>query len=195
MVLGVTGNRKGWAIFHNQILETETIVGSESTQYLFTNFVVFPPIKEYLCNPLLDLGVGTLRFCSLEYVSTIWGLHKRYQQTYSHVSFWFLTGIYCGPLRLLAWEVAKRLNKAKVPCDLLTGQERDEIDGAKHISATVEMADVASNYDCAIIDEIQVCWLLIRPYQRTQITYQVKNIVLEIRNEDDISLWICCYQV
>ncbi|KAL6189615.1 hypothetical protein ACLB2K_041001 [Fragaria x ananassa] len=65
------------------------------------------------------------------------------------------SGIYCGPLRLLAWEVAKRLNKAKVPCDLLTGQEREEVDGAKHKAVTVEMADVTSNYHCAVIDEIQ----------------------------------------
>ncbi|KAJ0034154.1 hypothetical protein Pint_25905 [Pistacia integerrima] len=41
------------------------------------------------------------------------------------------SGIYCGPLRLLAWEVAKRLKKANVPCDLITGQEREEVDGAK----------------------------------------------------------------
>ncbi|XP_004296632.1 PREDICTED: ATP-dependent RNA helicase SUV3, mitochondrial isoform X1 [Fragaria vesca subsp. vesca] len=66
------------------------------------------------------------------------------------------SGIYCGPLRLLAWEVAKRLNKAKVPCDLLTGQEREEVDGAKHKAVTVEMADVTSNYHCAVIDEIQM---------------------------------------
>ncbi|CAI9762181.1 unnamed protein product [Fraxinus pennsylvanica] len=66
------------------------------------------------------------------------------------------SGIYCGPLRLLAWEVAKRLNKAKVPCDLITGQEREEVDGAKHKAVTVEMADVNSDYDCAVVDEIQM---------------------------------------
>uniref|UniRef100_F6HDS1 ATP-dependent RNA helicase SUV3 DEXQ-box helicase domain-containing protein n=1 Tax=Vitis vinifera TaxID=29760 RepID=F6HDS1_VITVI len=67
------------------------------------------------------------------------------------------SGIYCGPLRLLAWEVAKRLNKANVPCDMITGQEREEIDGAKHKAMTVEMADVTSDYHCAVIDEIQAC--------------------------------------
>lgn len=66
------------------------------------------------------------------------------------------SGIYCGPLRLLAWEVAQRLNTAKVPCDLITGQERDEVDGAKHKSVTVEMADVTSDYKCAVVDEIQM---------------------------------------
>ena len=61
-------------------------------------------------------------------------------------------------MRLLAWEVAKRLNKANVPCDLITGQEKEVVDGAKHKAVTVEMADVNSDYDCAVIDEIQVCF-------------------------------------
>jgi len=32
------------------------------------------------------------------------------------------SGVYCGPLRLLAREVAQRLNKINVPCNLITGQ-------------------------------------------------------------------------
>ncbi|KAI3731781.1 hypothetical protein L1987_62970 [Smallanthus sonchifolius] len=64
--------------------------------------------------------------------------------------------VYCGPLRLLAWEVAKRLNKANVPCDLITGQEKEVVDGARHKAVIVEMADVSSNYECAVIDEIQM---------------------------------------
>jgi ATP-dependent RNA helicase SUPV3L1/SUV3 len=64
--------------------------------------------------------------------------------------------VYCGPLRLLAREIAQRLNKVNVPCSLITGQERDEIEGAKHSSVTVEMADVSTEYQCAVIDEIQV---------------------------------------
>lgn len=47
------------------------------------------------------------------------------------------------------------MNKAKVPCDLITGQEREEVDGAEHKAVTVEMADVTSDYHCAVIDEIQ----------------------------------------
>ncbi|VAI36598.1 unnamed protein product [Triticum turgidum subsp. durum] len=66
------------------------------------------------------------------------------------------SGVYCGPLRLLAREVAERLNKASVPCNLTTGQEREEIEGAKHSSVTVEMADVTTEYQCAVIDEIQM---------------------------------------
>lgn len=69
--------------------------------------------------------------------------------------------MYCGPLRLLAWEVAKRLNREKVPCNLITGQEREEVEGARHKAVTVEMADVTSKYHCAVIDEVQACQLFI----------------------------------
>ncbi|XP_019421241.1 PREDICTED: DExH-box ATP-dependent RNA helicase DExH16, mitochondrial isoform X2 [Lupinus angustifolius] len=78
------------------------------------------------------------------------------------------SGLYCGPLRLLAWEIANRMNKAKVPCDLITGQERDEIDGAKHKAVTVEMADVTSDYQCAVIDEIQMLGCNKRGYSFTR---------------------------
>lgn len=78
------------------------------------------------------------------------------------------SGVYCGPLRLLAWEVAKRLNKARVPCDLITGQEKDEVDGAKHKAVTVEMADVTSDYECAVIDEIQMLGCKTRGFSFTR---------------------------
>lgn len=39
------------------------------------------------------------------------------------------SGIYCGPLRLLAWEIATRLNGQGVMCNLITGQEMREIPG------------------------------------------------------------------
>ncbi|KAL5782661.1 hypothetical protein ACOSP7_007690 [Xanthoceras sorbifolium] len=78
------------------------------------------------------------------------------------------SGIYCGPLRLLAWEVAKRLNKARVPCDLITGQEREEVDGSKHKAVTVEMADVTSDYACAVIDEIQMLGCKTRGFSFTR---------------------------
>ncbi|XP_019708986.1 ATP-dependent RNA helicase SUV3, mitochondrial isoform X2 [Elaeis guineensis] len=78
------------------------------------------------------------------------------------------SGVYCGPLRLLAWEVAQRLNKAKVPCNLITGQEREEIDDAKHSSVTVEMADLTSEYRCAVIDEIQMVGCRTRGFSFTR---------------------------
>ncbi|PNT74145.1 hypothetical protein BRADI_1g08847v3 [Brachypodium distachyon] len=78
------------------------------------------------------------------------------------------SGVYCGPLRLLAREVAKRLNNADVPCNLITGQEREEIEGAKHSSVTVEIADVTTEYQCAVIDEIQMIGCKTRGFSFTR---------------------------
>jgi ATP-dependent RNA helicase SUPV3L1/SUV3 len=33
------------------------------------------------------------------------------------------SGVYCAPLRLLAWEIHARLNTNGTPCGLRTGQE------------------------------------------------------------------------
>ena len=66
------------------------------------------------------------------------------------------SGIYCAPLRLLAWEVATRVDAAGVPCSLLTGQERRLVPGGRHTACTVEMADVNAPVKVAVIDEIQM---------------------------------------
>lgn len=66
------------------------------------------------------------------------------------------TGIYCGPLRLLAWEVHERLNEGGTPCDLITGQEREEVPDSRHVSATVEMVSVEEPVSVAVLDEIQM---------------------------------------
>eukprot|EP00775_Hariotina_reticulata_P009430 gene9430-9595_t len=52
------------------------------------------------------------------------------------------SGVYCSPLRLLACEVADRLNARGVPCHLITGQEMRLVAGAKHVACTVEMANL-----------------------------------------------------
>lgn len=54
------------------------------------------------------------------------------------------SGIYCGPLRLLAWEVYERLNEAGIVCDLVTGQDKINAPDANHVSSTVEMLDTVS---------------------------------------------------
>jgi len=70
------------------------------------------------------------------------------------------SGIYCGPLKLLANEVFSKTNNAKTPCDLVTGEERkyaisnEEL--ANHVACTVEMTNLEKNYDVAVIDEIQM---------------------------------------
>ena len=65
------------------------------------------------------------------------------------------SGVYCSPLRLLAWEVAEGLNNAPdgVPCNLVTGQEKRASPGARHVACTVEMADVRRPRDVGVIDE------------------------------------------
>ena len=66
------------------------------------------------------------------------------------------SGVYCGPLRLLAWEIHEKLCAEGVPCDLLTGQERVRHEGAMHTACTIEMASTGERIDCAVIDEAQM---------------------------------------
>ncbi|KAL6008057.1 hypothetical protein ACLOJK_033563 [Asimina triloba] len=94
--------------------------------------------------------------------------YQTFEKSYVVSNLIIDTGVYCGPLRLLAWEVAQRLNKANVPCNLITGQEREEIDGAKHTAVTVEMVEVTCEYQCAVIDEIQMMGCKTRGYSFTR---------------------------
>ena len=72
------------------------------------------------------------------------------------------TGIYCAPLRLLAWEIQEKLISKNIKCTLKTGQESVEVDNATHFSCTVEICPTTTHYDCAVIDEIQ---LISDPYR------------------------------
>ncbi|GBB92372.1 hypothetical protein RclHR1_00200005 [Rhizophagus clarus] len=68
------------------------------------------------------------------------------------------SGIYCGPLRLLAHEIFDRMNNKSIPCNLVTGEERRELAG-HHVpltASTVEMANLNTQLDVAVIDEIQM---------------------------------------
>ncbi len=66
------------------------------------------------------------------------------------------SGVYCSPLRLLAWEISETLNKYGTKCDLVTGQELKRVEDAAHVACTVEMVDVNKVVDCAVIDEIHL---------------------------------------
>jgi len=66
------------------------------------------------------------------------------------------SGVYLAPLRLLAMEIRDRLMDAGVPCNLVTGEERQLIPGARHTACTVEMMRPDMEVDVAIIDEIQM---------------------------------------
>lgn len=67
------------------------------------------------------------------------------------------SGIYLGPLRLLAHEVYTRLNAKGRPCALITGEEQRVPEGTpKMWSCTVEMAPLNQPLEVAVIDEIQM---------------------------------------
>ncbi|XP_043251160.1 ATP-dependent RNA helicase SUV3 homolog, mitochondrial [Colletes gigas] len=70
------------------------------------------------------------------------------------------TGVYCGPLKLLAVEVFNRTNALGTPCDLITGEERSyaksEMSPANHVACSVEMVNIDNVYEVAVIDEIQL---------------------------------------
>lgn len=66
------------------------------------------------------------------------------------------SGIYLAPLRILALEIYERLNEEGVKCHLLTGEEEIRVEGAAHISSTVEKLNIDQSFEVAVIDEIQI---------------------------------------
>lgn len=65
-------------------------------------------------------------------------------------------GVYLSPLRILALENYERLNKEGVKCNLVTGEEEIIVEGAEHVSCTIEKLNADNEYEVAIIDEIQM---------------------------------------
>lgn len=68
------------------------------------------------------------------------------------------TGIYAGPLRLLAHETYMRFKAKKLRCALITGEELriPPGDESYFASCTVEMTPLNQRVDVAVIDEIQM---------------------------------------
>ncbi|ETS65378.1 hypothetical protein PaG_00112 [Moesziomyces aphidis] len=74
------------------------------------------------------------------------------------------TGVFAGPLRLLAHEVWDRFNTGTVSpgvapraCNLVTGEEQRTVDAlAGLVSCTVEMVSNSRTVDVGVIDEIQM---------------------------------------
>ncbi|KAF8179657.1 P-loop containing nucleoside triphosphate hydrolase protein, partial [Pholiota molesta] len=88
------------------------------------------------------------------------------------------SGVYAGPLRLLAHEIWQRLNSGQIaplgadeeapkdpkgdpkyarPCNMLTGEEKKIMEGdVSHYSCTIEMLAYHSRVEVAVIDEIQM---------------------------------------
>ncbi|KAK7202568.1 P-loop containing nucleoside triphosphate hydrolase protein [Myxozyma melibiosi] len=71
------------------------------------------------------------------------------------------SGIYAGPLRLLAREIYDRMTANGIACDLVTGEDvirTEDAEGraARKTSSTVEMVNLDRKFDVAVIDEIQM---------------------------------------
>ncbi|KAG9510578.1 ATP-dependent RNA helicase SUPV3L1, mitochondrial, partial [Fragariocoptes setiger] len=70
------------------------------------------------------------------------------------------SGIYCGPLKMLAAEVYHKSNEYGTKCDLITGEERKyanpDSTPSNHTALTVEMVPVNRPVEVAVIDEIQM---------------------------------------
>jgi ATP-dependent RNA helicase SUPV3L1/SUV3 len=92
------------------------------------------------------------------------------------------TGIYAGPLRLLAREVYNRLNAKGKLCALITGEEQKIPEGLDTVmsSCTVEMVSLSTKVDVAVIDEIQMMGHETRGWAWTQalLGLQAKEIHL-----------------
>ncbi|MBF0358422.1 MAG: hypothetical protein HQL70_07415 [Magnetococcales bacterium] len=78
------------------------------------------------------------------------------------------SGVYLAPLRLLALEVSETLQEWAVPCSMITGEERIEVDGANHTASTIEMLSLNKKYDICVIDEAQMLGDVDRGWAWTQ---------------------------
>lgn len=66
------------------------------------------------------------------------------------------SGVYLGPLRLLALEIYDRFHNEGIPCAMVTGEEIIEDEDAGITACTIEMMDTTKTYDVAVIDEAQM---------------------------------------
>ena len=97
------------------------------------------------------------------------------------------SGIYAGPLRLLAHEVYSRLNAKGKPCNLITGDERivaDDTEAPLMSSCTVEMVPINRTVDVAVIDEIQMVGHRERGWAWTQALLGVKAQEVHLCGEE-----------
>lgn len=66
------------------------------------------------------------------------------------------SGVYCAPLRLMAYEIFDKLTRAGIKTNLLTGQKRMIDSESSHLVCTVEMLPIGKSFDVGIIDEMQM---------------------------------------
>ena len=66
------------------------------------------------------------------------------------------SGIYLGPLRLLAYEQYEKLTDKGLSCNLITGEEEILNEDASFQASTIDVLDFKKGYSCAVIDEAQM---------------------------------------
>ncbi|MBR6256613.1 MAG: hypothetical protein IKR23_04465 [Lachnospiraceae bacterium] len=66
------------------------------------------------------------------------------------------SGIYLGPLRLLAYEQYEKLTDKGLSCNLITGEEEILNEDASFQASTIDVLDFKKGYTCAVIDEAQM---------------------------------------
>lgn len=107
------------------------------------------------------------------------------------------TGIYLGPLRLLAHEVYTRLTAKGRPCMLVTGEEQRPPEGGETpemFSCTVEMAPLNQILEVAVIDEIQMINHLERGWAWTQAFLGIQASEIHLCGEArtvPLIKWLC----
>ncbi|KAK3721025.1 RNA helicase [Vermiconidia calcicola] len=99
------------------------------------------------------------------------------------------TGVYGGPLRLLAHEVYMRMNAKGRACSLITGEERrmarrEQGDSGSMFACTVEMMPLNKSLDVAVIDEIQMIGSAERGWAWTQALLGVKAKEVHLCGEE-----------
>ena len=98
------------------------------------------------------------------------------------------SGIYAGPLRLLAHEVYSRLNAKGKLCHLITGDERivteSDTRETNMSSCTVEMVPINKEVEVAVVDEIQMIGSRDRGWAWTQAVLGLKAKELHVCGEE-----------
>ena len=118
-----------------------------------------------------------------------------------------LKGQYLGPLRLLAYETAEKLNKRGIPCDLKTGEEEKLKKGAIFTASTIEMADMKDELDYVIIDEAQLISDDFRGHNYTEALLLMKakevhvcvspigfELIMNLLQKTEMKISVCNYE-
>lgn len=100
------------------------------------------------------------------------------------------TGLYAAPLRLMAMEWADRLNGDGVPTDLVTGEEVIRVEGARHLSVTIEMSPLRTPIEVAVIDEAQLIADEERGWAWTQAILGLPARELHLTGSPDAEPWV-----